>query len=560
MKRRRINVGHDDGTYPYVPNPHIYALPPLESTMVLDTSGNFNASIGGYPNNGLGYQGDIPIGTSVRGCKSIQYNNAIWQNDLFTYNYSNALTGLVVTYVYRNLAVSTSYAYTTCIIPLFVARGKRVILCNDASQTLDYSDTQHEANSQQNLQGQNLAYELNLRFAGAPSATGWNSRLKNSICLTKGGFIDMYNQANFPLWYSPATTALFQNNATPIRFYQLPSANGNGGQLVVAKNPDCVPISVQYTYEVWMNFVDIRSYMAIPFFNTTILNTSASPQIAYPRPQMMGEERGWTGQGPHVFGIGTWNADMGTYVDDYHSDEGRALYNFCDGYTTHGTNNYTQLSGVLQNTYQLRNSYLIAPRCMGFCPSRYYLICSEAITRNQRIPFLTNSKSQTGSKSKACIGLLYTHLTSIPPNQNQGMEFNETFPVIGMRANENRDSLDWQILDEWGNYIQTLDTSNSPQNTFLLQFEQAKQLQPPNTALIPAYFQSLNPLPTINSTGQPLCGFENVNENGYCLTTGEAASETIPVYNVLNDTTGYDYMYPCTSKMAHFIRILGLVQ
>ena len=200
----------------------------------------------------------------------------------------------------------------------------------------------------------------------------------------------------------------------------------------------------------------------------------------------------------------------------------------------------------------------------GFCPSRYYLVCSKAITRNQRIAFITNSSSKTGTKSKACMGIIY-HLNE-DPNVNQDMLYTDKEAVISMKSNENRDSLDLEVVDEWGKNLETLDLTSSIQYAYVKALEQAQNSQPPGYAIVPAVFLPLNPLPTINASGEPLCGFQNCNENGFCLSANPAASNTLfgntmGIYNnSLDVSIGYEYMYPLLSKMTHFIRVLGLNQ
>ncbi len=558
MKRQRASRD-DDGTYPYRPLPHIYSLQPIESTIVVDMNGNYSANSGGFPNQGLGYANDIPIATSIRGAKSLQYDDAIFQNDFYTHTYANSLIGLAVTYIYQDLAVSTETRYCSAILPLFVARGKRVISTSDTGVILDYSDTQYLGTSQQDLLGKNMAYELNLRFAGTSDSTNWPANMSNTICLTSNGPTDLVGKNYFPLWNTVETRAIF-TGGVPIRFYQLPTANGNGGQLAVAQNQSVTLVDpVNYSYEIHMNFVSIRNNMTAPWFGQPITNRPTF--TFFPRSGTLGDSRGWLGQGPHVFGVGNWNSNISTYVDDYISDNGAALLAFSTGVDTYAPS-YAGLLAQL-TTLSYKKSFLLSPRTLGFCPSRYYLVCSKAITRNQRIPFITNSSSKTGTKSKACMGIIY-HLPE-DPNVNQDMQYTDKEAVIGMKSNENRDSLDLEVIDEWGKNLETLDVSSSLQYAYLKSLEQAQNSQPPGYAQVPAVFLPLNPLPTINASGEPLCGFQNCNENGFCLSANPAANNTVgvgmgPNNNALDLSIGYEYMYPVTSKMTHFIRVLGLNQ
>jgi len=562
MKRKWSSI--DDGTYPYRPLPHIYGLQPLESTIVVDMNGNYSSTIGGFPNQGLGYANDIPIATSIRGAKSLQYNAAIFQNDLFTHTYSNSLIGLAVTYVYQDKAVSLDTRYCSAIVPLFIARGKRVVSTSDTGVSLDYSDTQYIGMSQQSILGENMAYELNLRFAGntttAVTAPRWPRNMSNTICLTSTGPRDMVSSVSFfPLWNTPTTQTIF-TGGVPIRFYQLPTANGNGGQLVVAQN-QAITINdpINYSYEIHMNFVNIRSYMCTPWFGNPISDLSTF--TFYPRDSTIGVEQGWTGQGPNVFGVGNWTPTIATYADDYtSSDNGAALFAFSTGVNTYAPS-YSGLQSQLA-LLQLKKNFLIAPRMFGFCPSRYYLVCSNAITRNQRIAFITNSSSKTGTISKACMGIIY-HLNE-NPNENQDMPFTDKGAVISMKSNENRDSLDLEVVDEWGKNLVNLDVSSELQYAYVKALEQAQNSQPPGYAVVHPFFLPLNPLPTINASGEPLCGFQNCNENGFCLSANPAAANNINTMgqynNSLDVSKGYEYMYPVQSKMTHFIRVFGLNQ
>src|SRR5690606_21292337 len=141
---------------------------------------------------------------------------------------------------------------------------------------------------------------------------------------------------HFPVFASDYTATVFQNGVTPIRFYQFPSANGNGGHLVVAKNPDCQPIQETYSFDVYMNFITIRNFMVDFRFGERVIGNVS--YYTYPRQAVYGEVHGWNGQGAHVYGTGVWsktggqNNDTGdnfdTYADDYTNDEARAYFNF----------------------------------------------------------------------------------------------------------------------------------------------------------------------------------------------------------------------------------------
>lgn len=560
FKRSRQN--NDDGSYPYQPDPYIYGMPPLESTIVFDSQPAGSGEIGGLPNRGVGYNDTIPIGTSIRGCKSLQYSSTNWQNDFFTHSYSNNLIGLIVTYAWTDTSVGTSITYTTAILPLFLARGKRTVSISDSGQTLSYSDKSNIGNSQQKIIGDNLAYELNLRFAGTAATTGWPNDLTNTWGLTSNGILDFYNNQNMPLWVSAATSTRFANGTVPILFAQTPSATGNGGQLSVFQNFNAVRVDpTHYGFNIFMNFVSIRPYMVAPYFQKEVrlaATFAGLSFIAYPRAVAYGVKKGGLSQGAHVFGAGNWNAFSHNYEDDYTTDDAATVFSFADG-VPHITNNPSSFYSTLISRYLLKVNFLVAPRCLGFCPSRYYLFVSEAICRNQKINFITNSGSL--GNASATVAVFYADfINKIPPNQVQEINLNTGNAVVGMSGHESRDTLDWKILDEWGDFMQTLDYANPYQNLYLSVLEQNQNHQP-NEATVPAYFKTLNPLPTVNSTGQPLCGFENCNSNGFMCTTNPAGIvEAVPFNNPLDSSFYYDYKYPTASKMTNFIRVLGRLQ
>ncbi len=561
MKRQRVSrAGVDDGSYPYIPNPVMYGMPALESTVLIETLSGGAADRNSLPNTGVG-NNIIPIDTSIRGCKSLQYDGAIWQNDIFTYNYSNCLIGLVVGYAYQDLNVTTDWHLTVSIVPLPVARGKRVILKAQAGgdeANLYYSDVFALDESEQKSLGDNLAYELNCFFMG--QSNGRPTALPSCLVMTNRGVTWQNDEYFFPIFRSTVSEGIFGvDHPPPILFKQFPSNNGNGGILTVYQNPQCIPLDANYSYVCGFNFINIREYMENPWKH--IRGSTPYSMFAYKRDCVTGESKGWTGGGPHVFGIGTWDSTTSLYVDDYQEDHGRKVFNYsADTLRTYST--FGAVKSIFK-THHLKQGVCCLPRALGFCPSRYYYICTDAITRNQKIPFLTNVNAAV-SPAKSCVALIYANYlashNSSPANHNQAYPFSDKYPVIGMRDNENRASIDWQIIDENGNTVQTLDPANRFQYRYFLNFERGVEVVP-HTFQVPPYFAAnLNPNPTLNPNGDPLCGIENVNQNIFCITSkNPTVREDVKQYNPLDDEYAVDYMLPCSSKWTHFIRAFGKI-
>ena len=126
----------------------IYTAPPLESTLLVDTGGlYYDNPVGKFPSTNI--SAAVSSGTRL-----FQYNRFFWQNDLFTYNYSNGSIGVAIAY-YR----ASTQRYSLVVYPITLPRTAMSLV--SSLQNLPTEDP-----TQRSLLLDQLVYYLNI---------GWTS-------------------------------------------------------------------------------------------------------------------------------------------------------------------------------------------------------------------------------------------------------------------------------------------------------------------------------------------------------------------------------------------------
>jgi len=459
----------------------IYAAPALESTLLLETGGLEDQNqIGSLPST------DISAAVSA-GTRTFQYNRYFWNKEFFSFNYTNNAIGVAIAY-YRKETSSYSFA----IYPIFLPRVAMTLV-----QSLTSGSITDDPKAKTTLL-QELVYYLNLGFTsyGVGDNYGYISQGRSFKLAPWVTAIDCKGSPYYP----PLGGQIVDNPYFPI--FQdgaiIPPLvwgyNGNNGQLTLGINPTFPNLSVSGDL-IGFQLITLQPYMAdsplvsnpppasvTGFTNAGLYYVTNSPTPnAYPTASY-GEGAGWCSQGAFATGFGqtaTYNqfedvqANEHTYSDIYTPQERLALWQATKFPVL--TLNVTTPSDFLKlcNTFKLvhngggSSGILVSKFITSMIPARFFSIESDALTRNQKRPVVSNNPNL----SPSCMAVQMITLDNIRTwndNTVAGLTSSAGSILFGSRKSgvddcsivaldpmQSLQTLDFHIKDEWGNTMQS---------------------------------------------------------------------------------------------------------
>lgn len=567
----------------------IYAAPPLESTLLIDTGGVEDRNpIGNTPSTNI--SASVSSGTRI-----FQYNRFFWNRELFSFNYHNNAVGLAVAY-YN----SRSLRYSFAIIPIFLPRiamslfqsiansptedpAARRLLLEELIYYLNMMFTTGGVGNQYNLDSDNPAEPWHVRIAPWVLA----SDAKGSPTSFAGGFYvpGIVDNPDFPL---------FQDSSQPPPL--LWTYSGNNGQLCLRINfeffstlfeedrtNDLIGFQI-VTLEEYMNnapLVSVDPTTVIPLHDPPFVDsrTFENGTNFYPN-QSYGDGRGWCCQGAFTTGFGqTQNYtsfedsinSVSSYSDIYTAQERRDL--FAATRFPGGTGNTCFpdffINEICRKNKLITNAagstgILLSHFITSLIPTRFLSISSNALTRNQKRPISSNNPNlDTAAMAIQCVTLdglktwtddtIAGQTTSVGAllfgSRKSGID---DCSVVALDPMQSIQVLDLSIRDEWGNviqnYNQNINDPTHPSSAIFSTWEMGSYL--PNEFVVPAWLLPSNPIP---SSSQTL-----LTNEMWWSSTYQGVFLNNPISGKPNPTpSDFAPGMPQSSTLVHFGRVLG---
>lgn len=512
-------------------------LPALESTALLDS--------GGIKMEGASVKiGDIPefrMSASLSsGTRLFQYNRFFWNNELFTFNYTNGSISIILSYFKNG-------KYNMCIYPIVLPRVALTII-----QKLNGNDVSHSPKQRLRLMKE-LIYYLNLGFTlYGPASTHsdslrcnfpyWNGNSSTDVITnTKRAYPYVYSkrykgnvQVDVVNNSSVTEFPFFQNNQLPPLIWDICSSNR---QICLRTNPlfwDSIN-STDYacafgliqTMDYFGSATSVYGYNGIFYsgLSQTFLNSPLYyvPYSASMKANTTGDDVGWCVEGVFHTGFAMesnydFNSVGKTYGDGYTTQERKDIFDA----TLFPVLQDTAISLVdyitLMKSFKLKvgaygyinngifypsdlHAMVIAPLVCTLLPFRFITIESSALTRNQRRGPVSNNPIITNSTIAVQFITLDALRTWSDFTLSNGMGASSTnkmsksgaddSTVVHLDPMQSILDVDIRIRDEWGNYLSNY-------------YPECSGFEETNTVSLPAASMSYNngstdPTPTNSS-------------------------------------------------------------
>lgn len=366
--------------------PAVIPIPANQASMHIDT--------GGSSGNPL-YNVNIPISQGLGGLNRIEYDNLFWSNDFFTVTTRNAAVGLFIGYYVPDLGASY------CLLPIALPRQSLSLPSTDIE---DYQ--------------QCLAFSLNLYFSKPQTVIAFDSDGRNP----KRQVLDI-NNPNMPI---------LQDTSQPPLVWRV----SHSGQLILMQNDDdSIYAYLPDAYVFNFNLVQLTSSMMPTDVNSSVVSSKSN---------------GWFGSGKYIYGFGKYD-DNGQYVDDMTfydvaSVASKPFTSLCR------VNQEFLPVGDLENFDEISDIYKmfqsVVSDSSALCiPSKYYVVDSKEITRNQLRPISTNIQRPISE----AVAIIYTS----PFGKNfygatSPFMFNDaSTPSIHLHPNQPHNQVDLNISNEF---------------------------------------------------------------------------------------------------------------
>jgi hypothetical protein len=548
----------------------IYIAPPLESTLLVDTGGLENT-------NPIGYQPSTDISAALSsGARKFQYNRFFWSNELFTFNYQNGSIGIAV--IFYN---TVTQRYFFGIYPISLPRVALTLL---ASLNTNPSSTPSERLT---LLKQ-FVYYLNIGFTsyGVGNVANYHngstfnrgppiilaSDCKGIVCdyTTKAALT--VDNPDFPLFSDIGPTPLV---------WDILSSNQ---QICLRANPAywSTPTNLVMAFNV-ISLCDFMGIAPLVSLDNLIRPILFSADSNFYVPSALNEPQGWCCQGAFATGF-TQNIDYNNqyfqYSDVYTSNQRFALFQAtvfpCAFTHTMSFSDFILFCDQHQLHLMNQNSVIPAKFITSLIPSRFITIESNAISRNQKRPFVSNNPNINSAtmalqfitmdarrsyQDSTISGSIVQNSTSSTGFRKIGVD---DASVISMDPMQSCQILDLTLKDEWGNILQNYNqlsnhyddptaTSSPPMSIGqVVYFFIDGAGQPPNFMPVAPWAATYNPVTVGGNTESPL-----INESWWC------SFITLFLYNpslgpptVFMPPTFKPHV-PQASTITHFGRVLG---
>lgn len=397
---------------------------------------------------------NIPLSAGLGGLVRFEYDNLFWSNDFFSITTRNAAVGLLVGYYVPGSGASY------CLLPIALPRQ---------SLALPYTDIRSYQEA--------LAYALNLYFAGPKTVYVYAP--DGTKAYTEILPVDKHSMP------------ILQTDHEPPLIWKV----SHTGQLVLVQNNN--PSLDKYMpseYVFNFNLVKLTSSVTPPGSNSTL----DEPYL-----------NGWIGAGKYLYGFGKYDG-RGNYVDDItYYDGPNAAYTFTT--LCQPSQPFINISGIdefdaISNRYKLFQS--IVSDSSALCiPTKYYVIESRELTRNQLRPMTANIERPTHN----IIGIIFTspfgknYFSASSPYM-----FNDAAsPSINMIPNQPHNQIDISFTNEFNARITPYDVRDD--YSYLRDVEGI--FSDPLSAFVPDAYYALNPFLETQPDGWSVFPFYLINDN-----------------------------------------------
>jgi len=396
---------------------------PEESVLLVETGGKDLK-----PADSVGFSDTVELSTPLFMTSSFQYDNMLWGKDFYTFNQQNSLVGLLILCWNERGDKKYRFVLYPMVLPFI-----NLTLNNDADPETFTKLQEH------------LAYALNLQFdPGRQNVGGW--------CLSRIS----WERFDVNEHWCP----IFQNNKLPPLQWKV-----YDGRLVLFRNDEVYHgeyafnlISMHYEWfneKNYYNRTDGRFYSNNPA-TRPLMNSS-----------MFGNEKGWFGRGPDVFGYGQFDNVNKRYVDDYGSEYAATFtavtWNGDAGHNpipTRQFNNSEQFRSFCRK-HKLHENMMIGPRIINLLPTRFYTIHSKALCSTSTALVIANNPSISN-----VVDVKFNFKDS---NSNRLVDerpgFSKLFhglsPVTNIEKLRARNVIDLGICDEYDNYVKNFDNNEN---------------------------------------------------------------------------------------------------
>lgn len=450
----------------------IYAAPALESTLLIEKGGVEDTNpIGNLPSTSL--SAAVSSGT-----RTFQYNRYFWDKEWFSFDYTNNAIGIAIAY-YR--AETSSYSF--CIYPIFLPRVAMTLLQSLSNSPTDDYDSRL-------LLFRELQYYLNLGFTSYTVGNNYGY-IPNGPGFKMAPWVTASDAKGSP--YSPLDIGRIVNNPDfPIfqdGIFSPPIVWGNTGnnfQLGLGINPayDMGNDRIGFQIITLENYMADSPFVSDPTFpggfqpsNTYYAGFNNYPAASY------GDGKGWCCEGAFATGFGQTASyttfeneqeSVSTYSDIYTSIERQQLWQ-ATRFPRKGVNSIT-LPGFIQlcKDHKLVSNVgtggyggVQAKFITSMIPYRFFSIESDALTRNQKRPIVSNNPYLTGPGTMAVQFITLDALRTWNDNTVAGQTTSAGSLLIGSRKSgvddcsvlaldpmQSLQTLDLILKDEWGNILQ----------------------------------------------------------------------------------------------------------
>lgn len=440
----------------------VYIAPPLESKLILDTGSTIATSFSGL--NPIGEYKSIPVNGSISsGVRKYQNNHFFWNHDFFTFSYKNCGIGVLLSCY--NKIENKMY---TVIYPIFLPRVC-LSLCQKAEETVSAS-VKYDLLKQ-------IVFYLNLGWTcyGNFDKTGSFTAMP----LPTYGTPQFYAQdgkGNFTTIGSEIVNRFMPvigegDNLQPPLVWDISSSNM---QLCLRWNPLCEEIDYHKNTELGWSLISLRDFMTsskwISYRDLGVkpVQFFLGNKSGYCKQMVNGPDTGWCGQGGYHLGFGVSSLFMKGRFDDGYTDEERMnifartnlptisstpisssqdFFSFCNQYRL-----VTKPGGVLNGI-----------RIASFLPSRFYLIESDALSRQSQRSIVSNNPVIRQSTISIFYNTIFSSNVWKDESKKSG-NFSSDNSVNHFNPMFSIQSVDLIVKDEWGNIIQNFNNILYPQN------------------------------------------------------------------------------------------------
>jgi hypothetical protein len=619
-KRRRLdlNFGVDVG------NQAKPTIKSEEATAMIEVGGSTVTPTKPY----IGLNPDVRLSSNMSGIKTLQYSDMIWFNDLYTFKPTNSLIGLVVLCFQDpdayNPPSEHSGAAGLWIFPIPLP-WKKLTFGQGSTDNDDPQNTENPTNEPRSIferEQDQLIYALNLitfnhnniieRNPLPGDYEPYNHFFEGSGWFLSDKLFGRVFEERYPLCPIFAGE-VFGDNEIPLQWFK-----GPNGELGIRRKGFFNDGSWWGNYHFALNFITIQpEFLNSNNFYRRSLNLNNLPSYMIPNPNlhpnptvnisMLGDRNGWIGDGPDVFGVGSYspNSNSPSFVDDYFHNPGARNLLFestslpyiqePDSHHWLRFESYAKYREFLKERL-LKEEVCMGPRIMSLIPSRCYTITSQALTRQQRCKYDSNnsalassyiisllfsntiSTSSLNGNSTNSSGLL-THTSNAAASNVSSTTIHSA--VIHNQPNDPKQVIDFGFADEKERTIKNalfspqLDPlpysiqkySHTPdiaqftisqlmyQNNHRYYYPPFKAAPPsylsPNSVPIPRALRNLNPDTVLYPDGDCLL-------SKHCLSQFPFFVNDLDVSNVNMDNPLFNISCPPSSQATHFVRLFGL--